>query len=73
VASAAGFDAVDEGLSPPPGWLESFPSRFRLANSAAFDSLLHFPRTVFHQATSLTTPSSRWRIFCDHGSGTLIR
>ena len=65
MASAAGFDAVDEGLSPPPGggwraspagsgWrtrpptrasrprrggLESFPSRFRLANPAAFDSL----------------------------------
>ena len=39
MASAAGFDAVDEGLSPPPGGLESFPSRFRLANPAAFDSL----------------------------------
>ena len=39
MTSAAGFDAVDEGLSPPPGGLESFPSRFRLANPAAFDSL----------------------------------
>ena len=39
MSSAAGFGAVDEGLSPPPGGLEIFPSRFRLANPAAFDSL----------------------------------
>jgi hypothetical protein len=40
VSSAAGFGAVDERLSPPPGWLECFPIRFRLANPAAFDYLL---------------------------------
>jgi hypothetical protein len=39
VSSAADFGAVDEDLSPPPGWLESFPIRFRLANPAAFDYL----------------------------------
>src|SRR5262249_14481481 len=33
----------------------------------------HLPRTEASQATSLTTPSSRWRILSDHGCGTRIR